>query len=59
MTAWLEKPLWWLSILIAALWIGSNFDLAEHYPLWVYGVGSLILLVELAARFRVGRGKQT
>jgi asparagine N-glycosylation enzyme membrane subunit Stt3 len=45
--------------LIAVLWLRSNFDLAEHYPLLVYGVASLILLVGLAARFRVGRGKQT
>jgi hypothetical protein len=56
MTAWLAKPLWWVSILIAVLWLRSNFDLAEHYPLLVYGVASLILFVGLAARFKVGRG---
>jgi hypothetical protein len=58
MIAPLGKFLWWVSIPIAVLWIRSNFDLAEHYPLWVYGVASLILLVGLAARLMLGGGKQ-
>jgi hypothetical protein len=56
MAAWLEKPLWWVSILIAVCWIGYNFDLAQYYPPIVYGVAILIVLVGLVARLTLGRG---